>query len=336
MRVRGTTKRQLQRHGARTVVNLCVNRVPYIIVRISILFSTKLLKLRTLRALGRLYTIPIFSASRTQKNKIKAFCIDHSAVSCTTCVMLTHRKCDNVQSLEKAAEWKKKSDEYKQLENSFTEMKKFLENLVKSRVKNIILREERVKHKRRDKQTVVKHAEVLRASEKRGFVRFIIRSERTEGVGFGDSSRTSVPKIMASYPPPSPRGQRKRTTPLLSLGGICHPAPARSEPPVTKAWFVHNWSMPQPFGIIPTRPTLTQYGLFSSEPHVSSLWRLYRHESSVTIMLRNLQLESLHERREARGYGSHDVPCVVKPDRPVIRSAPSIRNCNQSLCHIKS
>ena len=40
------------------------------------------------------------------------------------------------------------------------------------------------------------------------------------------------------------KAKKKKTTPLLSLGGICHPAPARSEPPVTKAWSMH-----QPFGI---------------------------------------------------------------------------------------
>ena len=51
--------------------------------------------------------------------------------------MLTHRKCDNVQSVEKAAESKKKSDEHTRLEESFTDMKTELEKLVDIRVKNL-------------------------------------------------------------------------------------------------------------------------------------------------------------------------------------------------------
>ena len=55
--------------------------------------------------------------------KLKAYCFDHSVVCCMTCVMLTHRKCDNVQSVEKAIESKKYSEDYKRLEESFTDMK---------------------------------------------------------------------------------------------------------------------------------------------------------------------------------------------------------------------
>ena len=69
---------------------------------------------------------------------LEAFCYDHSVVCCMTCVMLKHRKCDNVQSVEKAAELKKLSEEYNQLEKSFSEMKTLLENTVEIRRKNII------------------------------------------------------------------------------------------------------------------------------------------------------------------------------------------------------
>ena len=69
--------------------------------------------------------------------KLKAFCHDHSSVCCMTCVMLTHRKCDNVQSVENAAKSKKKSKELTNLEETFTDMKTELEKLVDVRVKNL-------------------------------------------------------------------------------------------------------------------------------------------------------------------------------------------------------
>ena len=75
--------------------------------------------------------------SEHPEEKLKAFCHDHSAVCCMTCVMLTHRKCDNVQSVENAAESKKKSKEHTNLEESFTDMKSHLEKLVKIKVGNM-------------------------------------------------------------------------------------------------------------------------------------------------------------------------------------------------------
>ena len=70
------------------------------------------------------------------EEKLKAFCHDHSVVCCMTCIMLSHRKCDNVQSVEKAAKSKKKSKELTNLEETFTDMKTQLEKLVEIKVEN--------------------------------------------------------------------------------------------------------------------------------------------------------------------------------------------------------
>ena len=78
------------------------------------------------------------------EKKQEAFCHDHSTVCCMTCVMLTHRKCDNIQSVENAAEEKKKSEDSKDLEKSFQEMKKDLVQLVETKVTNIVDCEKRI------------------------------------------------------------------------------------------------------------------------------------------------------------------------------------------------
>ena len=69
--------------------------------------------------------------------KLEAYCYDHSAVCCMSCIMLLHRKCDRVESVEKAANMKKKSDDITKLEQSLADMKKQLENLVKLQMTNM-------------------------------------------------------------------------------------------------------------------------------------------------------------------------------------------------------
>ncbi|KAK3109095.1 hypothetical protein FSP39_022910 [Pinctada imbricata] len=71
------------------------------------------------------------------ENKVKAFCSDHSAICCMTCVMLKHRKCDNVGSIEDAAEEKKQSDEVKEYEDKLNGFKTSLEAFVQNRVDNL-------------------------------------------------------------------------------------------------------------------------------------------------------------------------------------------------------
>ncbi|KAK3108371.1 hypothetical protein FSP39_006541 [Pinctada imbricata] len=71
------------------------------------------------------------------EKRIKAYCNDHSAVCCMTCVMLKHRKCDNVGSIEDAAEEMKQSDEVKEFEDKLKDFKTSLETFVQNRVDNL-------------------------------------------------------------------------------------------------------------------------------------------------------------------------------------------------------
>ena len=54
------------------------------------------------------------------------------------CVKLLHHKCDNVLHLDEAAKMMKNSDDHKRMEHSFTRMKTQLENLLETRVKNLM------------------------------------------------------------------------------------------------------------------------------------------------------------------------------------------------------
>ena len=80
--------------------------------------------------------------------------------------MLTHRKCDNVQSVEKAAEIKKQSADLKHLEKSSTDMEDLLEKLLEARVKNITNCEKSIAYIKSEVSRVfdsfVKHIHVLK------------------------------------------------------------------------------------------------------------------------------------------------------------------------------
>ena len=68
---------------------------------------------------------------------LEAYCSDHSKVCCMSCVMLYHRKCDKVGSIEEAATTKRNSEEFKEMEQSFIKMKADAENLVANRNENL-------------------------------------------------------------------------------------------------------------------------------------------------------------------------------------------------------
>ncbi|KAK3108878.1 hypothetical protein FSP39_017791 [Pinctada imbricata] len=78
----------------------------------------------------------VFCIEHPEK-RIEAYCNDHTAVCCMTCVMLKHRKCDNVGSIEDAAEEIKRSDEVKEFEDKLKGFKTSLELFVQNRVDNL-------------------------------------------------------------------------------------------------------------------------------------------------------------------------------------------------------
>ncbi|KAK3108505.1 hypothetical protein FSP39_009435 [Pinctada imbricata] len=78
----------------------------------------------------------VFCKEHPEK-KVKAYCNDHSVICCMTCVMLKHRKCDNVGSIEDAAEEMKQSDEVKEFEDKLKGFKTSLETFVQNRVDNL-------------------------------------------------------------------------------------------------------------------------------------------------------------------------------------------------------
>ncbi|KAK3087581.1 hypothetical protein FSP39_007783 [Pinctada imbricata] len=69
--------------------------------------------------------------------KVEAYCTDHSIVCCMTCVMLKHRKCENVGSIEDASEQKKKSREVKDFTQDLQNLKKSLEAMLNDRANNL-------------------------------------------------------------------------------------------------------------------------------------------------------------------------------------------------------
>ncbi|KAK3109022.1 hypothetical protein FSP39_021369 [Pinctada imbricata] len=83
-----------------------------------------------------LHYADVFCNEHTEE-KLKAYCNDHSVVCCMTCVMLKHRKCDNVGSIEDAAEVMKQSDEVKEFEDKLKCFKTSLEAFVQNRVDNL-------------------------------------------------------------------------------------------------------------------------------------------------------------------------------------------------------
>ncbi|KAK3088124.1 hypothetical protein FSP39_015026 [Pinctada imbricata] len=69
--------------------------------------------------------------------KVEAFCTDHNVVCCMTCVMLKHRKCENVGCVEDASDQKKKSSEVQEFTKDLQNLKKSLDEMVNDRSENL-------------------------------------------------------------------------------------------------------------------------------------------------------------------------------------------------------
>ncbi|KAK3083151.1 hypothetical protein FSP39_015167 [Pinctada imbricata] len=69
--------------------------------------------------------------------KLKAYCSDHSAICCMTCVMLKHRKCDNVGSIQDAAEELKKSREVESFPDALNKITNSLVTMVHYTAENL-------------------------------------------------------------------------------------------------------------------------------------------------------------------------------------------------------
>ena len=70
------------------------------------------------------------------EGQLESYCSEHSAVCCISCVMLKHRKCENVGKVVDVANYKKSSEELKKLQKSFRDMKSDLQNLADSHIQN--------------------------------------------------------------------------------------------------------------------------------------------------------------------------------------------------------
>ncbi|VDI55897.1 Hypothetical predicted protein [Mytilus galloprovincialis] len=64
---------------------------------------------------------------------IKAYCVNHSTPLCTLCATLSHRKCDDVITIEKAAPGIKKSQKTTELSTELKETSKQLSDLIRNR-----------------------------------------------------------------------------------------------------------------------------------------------------------------------------------------------------------
>ncbi|KAK3108512.1 hypothetical protein FSP39_009593 [Pinctada imbricata] len=69
--------------------------------------------------------------------KVEAYCLDHAAECCTACILLRHRKCEDVKPIEDAAEEIKQSKGMPKVEETFCGFKFFLEALLQNRVEGL-------------------------------------------------------------------------------------------------------------------------------------------------------------------------------------------------------
>ena len=112
-----------------------------------------------------LQSLDIYCSDHPER-KLEAYCSDHSIVCCMSCVMLKHRKCEDVGSVEDVTKTKKSSGEIKILEKAFCDMKDELQKLVETRTRNKYECEESIASMRSevDKlfKNVIGHYETLR------------------------------------------------------------------------------------------------------------------------------------------------------------------------------
>ncbi|CAC5396474.1 unnamed protein product [Mytilus coruscus] len=68
---------------------------------------------------------------------VEVFCVDHSQPCCTLCATLTHRKCDNVISIQKAASDIKQSNQTTELVGKLKEKGKGINEIVQNRKQSL-------------------------------------------------------------------------------------------------------------------------------------------------------------------------------------------------------
>ncbi|KAK3101912.1 hypothetical protein FSP39_007282 [Pinctada imbricata] len=93
-------------------------------------------KMKESESEGLLYGAEVFCEEHRSES-IRFYCADHKSVCCMTCMMLHHRKCDEVGSVEDGAKALKTSKEVKELESDFKGLKTQFEELVQNREENI-------------------------------------------------------------------------------------------------------------------------------------------------------------------------------------------------------
>lgn len=64
---------------------------------------------------------------------VKAYCVDHSIPLCTLCAILSHRKCEDVITIEKTASGITKSEQAMKLSTDLKETSKQLSELIQNR-----------------------------------------------------------------------------------------------------------------------------------------------------------------------------------------------------------
>ncbi|KAK3102859.1 hypothetical protein FSP39_014488 [Pinctada imbricata] len=93
-------------------------------------------KMKDSESEGLLYGAEVFCEEHRSES-VRFYCADHKRVCCMTCMMLRHRKCDDVGSVEDGAKATKTSKEIKELKTDLKGLKIQFEELVKNREENI-------------------------------------------------------------------------------------------------------------------------------------------------------------------------------------------------------
>ncbi|KAK3093670.1 hypothetical protein FSP39_018723 [Pinctada imbricata] len=100
-----------------------------------------------------------------QDKPIEMYCLDHDIPCCSTCTMVTHRKCEHVDTLENVAEKSKTSSVRVELEEGFAKQLETVEENLRNDAKNVdILRESCQKAKSKvnqESEDAVKHMKYL-------------------------------------------------------------------------------------------------------------------------------------------------------------------------------
>jgi hypothetical protein len=68
---------------------------------------------------------------------IEVYCVDHSRPCCTLCATLSHRRCENVISIDTAAAGIKQSTKAVDLSNELQQKSKHIDEMIENRKENI-------------------------------------------------------------------------------------------------------------------------------------------------------------------------------------------------------